>query len=789
MAFVATPTNFFRPTNITGCTLWLDAADPTTISLSGLNVSTWADKSGFGNNATAVGIITNTNNRMVWNTALGTRFQGNMINTNTTGSLFMAMSVTGNNQNRWFFSASPNNTTVTYGSVTAFNIAMQTGGTNFRAYRNNGNLSFGNYSNTNTLFFYANIFDGASNTTFTNGTSGTPVASSGSFNIGYYEVGSSIAEENLISFDGTVGEVIYYTTGLTTSQRQQVEGYLAWKWGLQGNLPSDHPYKNTPLYSSYPFPAVISPSINTITPIKYGTNSTVFNPTSVSGLRYWYDASDPTVVTSSGTNLLSIRNKGSLTQNSLNSNQNIATTGSFKVNGLNVVRLPANTRLLYTGDYTLGNPRTHIIVSRPLINNTTTDVNFLWQSVGFNADDYFGVNTKIIELAQGYAVYIETTAVVPNLSNVPALFGVVLSSSNIASVNGSNLPLLTNAPPAYNSSNNAPFYVNANTGSAQDFCEFLSWNRALSLSEFQQVEGYLAWKWGLTSSLSNGHPYKSPPLAPFSYAVRQTGQSIWSPLNLSGCALWLDAADTSSITFSSGTNVSLWNDKSGNGRNATNAGTGNPTYATNIINSKPAIQFNLDNYLQTPSFTMNSITRTSFVIYRHTSNTFPANSQYYNLYFLIGSSGNSFQFAAFRENANPYKWLHGLAITSVGYFPEATTPYYTGNTQPQNPNFLLVAQRSTSNTGYVGVNGSNLSLNFTNNTSLFPQTEALQVGKTTTNAGSGNVAGHHLAEIIVYNSALSTAQRQQVEGYLAWKWGLQSSLPSNHPYKNIPPSP
>jgi hypothetical protein len=28
-----------------------------------------------------------------------------------------------------------------------------------------------------------------------------------------------------------------------------------------------------------------------------------------------------------------------------------------------------------------------------------------------------------------------------------------------------------------------------------------------------------------------------------------------------------------------------------------------------------------------------------------------------------------------------------------------------------------------------------------------------------------------------------------VEGYLAWKWGLQGNLPPNHPYKLFPPSP
>ena len=45
-------------------------------------------------------------------------------------------------------------------------------------------------------------------------------------------------------------EVIYYTATpnlVSTNQRQRVEGYLAWKWGLRANLPSTHPYaKFTP---------------------------------------------------------------------------------------------------------------------------------------------------------------------------------------------------------------------------------------------------------------------------------------------------------------------------------------------------------------------------------------------------------------------------------------------------------------------------------------------------------------------------------------------------------------
>jgi len=52
---------------------------------------------------------------------------------------------------------------------------------------------------------------------------------------------------------GRFGELILYDGEWGTSSsgpaaytyRYQAEGYLAWKWGLQGNLPSTHPYKNS----------------------------------------------------------------------------------------------------------------------------------------------------------------------------------------------------------------------------------------------------------------------------------------------------------------------------------------------------------------------------------------------------------------------------------------------------------------------------------------------------------------------------------------------------------------
>lgn len=63
--------------------------------------------------------------------------------------------------------------------------------------------------------------------TFTTGTTPT---------IGFDPAGGS-------PFDGQIAEIIDCTSALTTTERQLVEGYLAWKYGLQANLPGGHPHK------------------------------------------------------------------------------------------------------------------------------------------------------------------------------------------------------------------------------------------------------------------------------------------------------------------------------------------------------------------------------------------------------------------------------------------------------------------------------------------------------------------------------------------------------------------
>jgi uncharacterized repeat protein (TIGR02543 family) len=53
---------------------------------------------------------------------------------------------------------------------------------------------------------------------------------------------------------------------------------------------------------------------------------------------------------------------------------------------------------------------------------------------------------------------------------------------------------------------------------------------------------------------------------------------------------------------------------------------------------------------------------------------------------------------------------------------------------------------------------------------------------------SANYWDGPIAEVIVFPNALSTSERQKLEGYLAHKWGLTSNLPVGHPYKTFAPT-
>jgi hypothetical protein len=115
----------------------------------------------------------------------------------------------------------------------------------------------------------------------------------------------------------------------------------------------------------------------------------------------------------------------------------------------------------------------------------------------------------------------------------------------------------------------------------------------LSAIQRQDVEGYLAWKWGLTTLLPNTHPYRRFRPSNIISVVDSASPPV--------LYLWLDASDlttlfqnsnsTSQVT-TSGQIVRAWNDKSGNLRHYT--GSTGPTYTTATAGSKQTVLFSVN---------------------------------------------------------------------------------------------------------------------------------------------------------------------------------------------------
>jgi hypothetical protein len=275
---------------------------------------------------------------------------------------------------------------------------------------------------------------------------------------------------------------------------------------------------------------------------------------------------------------------------------------------------------------------------------------------------------------------------------------------------------------------------------------------------------------------------------PYNHPYRWNGSStgglnLWRPFELgSNLALWLDAEDTNTITLN-GSTVSQWNDKSGNGRNVAQATAGSqPTYSIFSASAKAALSFDGGDWLENlapgtllraapgatlatvANYTNNAAGRCAVGISTPTAGqnraTLSAN--------LAGTAG--YLTGGRRLDSDTF----GLAGSAT--FTAAATLIQTGVLDYANSDAFSYVNGS--------LNASNTSFQTNGNTSdTNPGALYVGISGTGTNFMLGLVG-----EVIVTSTALDAANRERVEGYLAWKWALEGNLPAGHTYKNIPPT-
>jgi hypothetical protein len=247
---------------------------------------------------------------------------------------------------------------------------------------------------------------------------------------------------------------------------------------------------------------------------------------------------------------------------------------------------------------------------------------------------------------------------------------------------------------------------------------------------------------------------------------------LWTPA-LVLPAVWLDAADLSTITIATG--VSEWRDKSGNGRHMTAPGT------------QPALAANSLNGLNTIAFDNRTTTQTLTNAYSYSGTDITLVSLAYS---LRGSARTIY----------PRLWsMNATGQNDFGNTTGLLLPYGAGS--PNNASIFrnnAIMAQSSQNTNdqwalHIGTksggsatfssNGEARVVGSTSNTPF--GFNIIRIGNDTAAVDSGLFG--NVAEAMIFSYALNLSQQQTIEGYLAWKWGLVANLPAAHPFKNRPP--
>jgi len=244
--------------------------------------------------------------------------------------------------------------------------------------------------------------------------------------------------------------------------------------------------------------------------------------------------------------------------------------------------------------------------------------------------------------------------------------------------------------------------------------------------------------------------------------------ALWTPADIT-TALWLDAADSSTITESGGA-VSQWNDKSGNSRHVSQSTAGNrPVVATASLNSLNTILFTQTSILSESIKELRSISAYTanrgsiFVALK------PASSQQtFGSVFQSRQQGlEGFRAAPSPNNQNTV--TTGID-TTVGRINGTSISSFsaTGNFHAYAANTALIL-------GAVHPAASNISFIWS-------------IGRDQVGGSDGRGFNGEVAEVVVVSQIDTTATHERIEGYLAHKWGLTAGLPNDHPYKTAAPT-
>lgn len=744
------PIQYWTPSDIETA-LWLDGKDESTITESGGAVSQWDDKSGNGGHAVqATGSQQPT---YTTNPKLGDKYglQFDYLNENNIESPnssklnfryemtgFIVYSETNDSTNNSILIRISGNSNPSMGISSRNNASPNFGITDSGAAFTSVSIGETGVTEALMLAFGHSISndeirisrDGGSFNTLTASPETEVLQDGGGIRIGCQKIGFSRGH------DGFIHEVILIEQRLEEKDVQRLEGYLAHKWGLQGELPTDHPFKN-----SAPKKAV---------PIAWSPETTE--------TKLWLDASDASTITDSSGSVSQWSDKSG---NDANATQSTGskqpTTGTRTLNGKNVIDFDrANSNNLEIANIPYGTTDEFMIF---VVGKIDVRLNYEHFILGRGTDrNGIGLNGSFYRSFVDGNSYTTVTSHGTN----PNLFSLCVERGTDAELllNGTSIDTQTGTYST--TSQQADIGSQTDTYFLDGYIAEIIVTDVCTQIERERFEGYLAHKWGLQDELPVSHPYKDS--APMGFSPEVI--NYWTPNQIT-TALWIDSSDDSTIT-SSGGKVSQMNDKSGNDLHLTQSTEAEkPTTGVETIGGKNALGFdatddNLERTVATSALTTGDNFSAFFVLKGDTTGG--------NQYELIDHIGGGRGFSVYRQSTGQ---TMALRITS----DTASNVLASGVMLDGSPHIIQVYANDLKLRGFRKDGVLNGSGSWTGNT--FATTSAINnIGKCT----------DQISEMIIINDDVSTETREKIEGYLAHKWGLEANLDVSHPYKSEPPT-
>lgn len=247
-------------------------------------------------------------------------------------------------------------------------------------------------------------------------------------------------------------------------------------------------------------------------------------------------------------------------------------------------------------------------------------------------------------------------------------------------------------------------------------------------------------------------------------AVDPTTPSTWVPSDVSNLALWLDASDDSSFTYSSGTLVSQWNDLSGNARHFTQATVASQPSRSGAVSALAAVDFDGVDDTMSAGDTLDLGT-SSLTIFAVVKQHLAATRAIIGKYKVTPPDGAYLMYI----DAGNFK-----SIYDAGTIASATTTSFTSIDASRLG--IIVDRAAGSITQRVNAATDGTASFTPDSGSSRNISPGLYIGALRNSSDSGFQANYwlngFLCEVLVYTQAVGSTDRDAIEAYLKAKWKL-----------------